>query len=267
MKQVKRDDEKRCYAFITGASSGIGLATARLFVEKGWCVGLGARDPQKLEESVRLLGDKWATAYQMDVTDPASVEAALKAFGEHSGGRLDALVNSAGVLVAGHFEEVPLAKHHAVLDTNLKGLVNTLHVAFPLLKNNAEGAVVVNISSASALYGAPDFASYSASKFAVRALTEALNLEWARFNIKVSDVMPPFVDTPMLDPSVRTNLKAISWLGVNLTPEDVAASVWENVRSARVHTVVGLPFKVVALGQKYSPSWLQKRFVKFVSGY
>ncbi|HET8707959.1 MAG TPA: SDR family oxidoreductase [Pseudomonadales bacterium] len=261
----RRANEKR-YAFITGASSGIGLAVARLFVEKGWVVGLAARDLSRLAQTREELGEQRCFVYQMDVSDAESVREALRQFSAQSDGKLHALINSAGVLEAGRFQDVDLETHHKVIDTNLKGILNCTHTAFPLLKETPKAAVV-NIGSASAFYGAPDFASYSASKFAVRALTEALNVEWADFDIHVSDVMPPFVDTPMLDSAVRSKLKAITWLGVNLNAGDVADSVWKNVNSRQVHTVVGLPFKFMAVGQKYSPHWLQKRVVKFVSGY
>lgn len=266
MSGSKQQPAVRHYAFITGASSGIGLATARLLVKKGWFVGLAARDTARLEMTRDELGADNCAVYQVNVSDASSVQAAMSLFSECSNGRLNALINSAGVLEAGRFHDVSLDAHHNVIDTNIKGILNCTHSAFPLLKETKSSAVV-NIGSASAFYGAPDFASYSASKFAVRALTEALNVEWSSYGIRVSDVMPPFVDTPMLDSAVRGKLKAITWLGVNLNATDVAESVWKNVNSKNLHTIVGVPFKLMAVGQKYSPHWLQRRFVKFVSGY
>lgn len=252
--------------FITGAASGIGKATASLFVHKGWFVGLAGRDRAKLEDLSNRLGRTRSSVHIMDVTDFDSTQSALNEFAEHTQGRLDLLLNNAGILKAGHFEDIPLDDHHRIADTNFKGVLNCTHAAFPLLKVTPRSRVV-NMSSASAMYGAPSLATYSASKFAVRALTEALNVEWARHDIKVCDIMPPFVDTGMLDSDTRQRLKAIERLGVNLSAEDVAQSIWEATRSNRVHRMVSTPFQVMSLLQKHAPQRLQQRVVQFLSGY
>ncbi len=266
MSYLKKSKSVRKFAFITGASSGIGLATAKLFNKKGWFVGLAARDAEKLRSLQQEFGEENSSIHALDVNDIDAIKKSYHDFSSRSDGKLHALINSAGVLHAGRFEEIALEEHHKVMGTNFTGVSNCIHLAFPLLKNT-EKAAVINISSASATFGAPDFASYSASKFAVRALTEALNVEWSRHDIKVIDVMPPFVDTPMLDSKVRATINVISYLGVNLTAEDVAESVWKATNSRRLHTFVGLPYKFIALGQKHSPDWLQRRIVKLVSGY
>ncbi|HVK99242.1 MAG TPA: SDR family oxidoreductase [Dongiaceae bacterium] len=253
-------------AFITGATAGIGLATARLFAQKGWFVGLAARNAAKLEELQQELGPACCSCHVVDVVDADQVSQALQTFGEYTGGKLHLLVNNAGVLSAGHFEEISLQHHHAIIDTNIKGVINCMQAAFPLLKNTAD-AHVINMSSASAMYGSPALASYSASKFAVRALTEALSVEWARHGIAVSDIMPPFVATDMLDNPVRDKIKAISLLGVQLSAEDVAQSVWNSWNTRPLHDRVTKSFKVLALMQKYAPDLVQRRLVKLLSGY
>ena len=254
------------YVFITGAAAGIGRATALLFAKRGWFVGIAGRDARKLETLQKEIGEDRCSWHVIDVTDPASVASALEAFSAISNQRLDVLVNNAGLLKAGHFEDISLDDHHQIVETNFKGVLNCSHAAFPLLKNTP-GARVINMSSASAMYGAPSLSSYSASKFAVRALTEALNVEWDRHDITVSDVMPPFVDTGMLHQTARGKIKAISYLGVNLTPKDVAKRVWHTAHANELHVQVGLPFRLMALGQKHAPGRLQKRMVKFLSGY
>src|SRR5690554_2626786 len=181
---------------ITGAGSGIGLATARLFHERGWTVGLLELDPAALEAAAAQLGSERVWQRAVDVTDAAALKAAIDAFAEAQAGRLHCLFNCAGLLDIGRFEDVDLARHERMMRVNVLGVLNGCHAAFPYLKATP-GARVVNMSSASALYGVPQFASYSASKFAVRGLTEALNLEWAEHDITVSDIMPPFVSTNM----------------------------------------------------------------------
>ncbi|HET8708009.1 MAG TPA: SDR family oxidoreductase [Pseudomonadales bacterium] len=251
--------------FITGAASGIGKATAMLFAKKGWFVGLADRDEMGVRRLHQQLGTRITSFHRVDVTDFASVKEALEAFSSQTGGQLHVLLNNAGVLKVGCFEDIPLAAHHQIIDVNVKGVINCTYAAFELLKNT-KGARVINMSSASAEYGSPDFASYSASKFAVRALTEALNVEWARHDITVTDVMPPFVDTPMLDGSARKS-RVTSRLGVNLSAEDIANAVWESTHSNRLHRRVSMPFKIVATGQKYAPEWLRQQLAKLISGY
>lgn len=252
--------------FITGATAGIGRATALLFARKGWFVGIAARDAAKLQALSKELGETQCSWHPMDVADAAQVQAALAQFAQRTNGKLHVLVNNAGVLDAGHFEDIPLSQHHAIIDTNIKGVINCMQAAFDCLKQTPQ-AHVINMSSASAMYGSPTLATYSASKFAVRALTEALNVEWARHDIAVTDIMPPFVDTGMLDSPARSKIKAISLLGVSLSAEDVAQTVWESVQSRTLHHRVTPAFKVLALMQKHAPDPVQRRVVKFLSGY
>lgn len=251
--------------FVTGAASGIGKATASLFAKKGWFVGLADRDEMGVRRLHQQLGTRITSFHRVDVTDFASIKEALEAFSYQTNGQLHLLLNNAGILKVGGFEDIPLATHHQIIDVNVKGVISCTYAAFDLLKNT-KGARVINMSSASAEYGSPDFASYSASKFAVRALTEALNVEWARHDITVTDVMPPFVDTPMLDAGARKS-RVTSRLGVSLTAEDIAQAVWDSAHSNRLHRRVSLSFKLAAAGQKYAPEWLQQQLAKFISGY
>jgi NADP-dependent 3-hydroxy acid dehydrogenase YdfG len=257
--------------FVTGAAAGIGRSVAELFHRRGWHVGIAGRDAARLESLREALGGERCSCHVLDVADQASVSRAMAAFGEITGQQMHVLVNNAGVLHSGHFEDIGLEDHHRIVDTNVKGVLNCAHAAFPLLRNTRRSCVI-NMSSASAMFGSPSIASYSATKFAVRGLTEALNVEWTRHDIRVCDVMPPFVDTGMLDPATRSRIKAISYLGVNLTAEDVAQQVWNVAHTrefftSKMHARMTLPFKLIALGQKHSPERIQRRVVKFLSGY
>jgi NAD(P)-dependent dehydrogenase (short-subunit alcohol dehydrogenase family) len=230
-------DRPRQCVFITGAASGIGRATATLFVKRGWFVGLADIDDAALAGLARELGPQHVWTCKLDVTSEAGWQAALAGFARRAG-RLDLLVNNAGILISGPFEANPLARHHALVDVNVKGVLNGCHLAKPYLLRTP-GARVINLSSSSAEYGQASLATYSATKFAVRGLTEALNVEWQADGIRVMDVMPLFVRTAMVD---GMDAASVRRLGVRLTPEDVARVVWRAAQYrgyGKVHWPVG----------------------------
>lgn len=247
---------------ITGAASGIGAATARLFHERGWQVGLIDLDPEALATQAAALGGVWHRA--LDVTDLAAVEAALADFCGRHDGQLRLLFNCAGVLRFGHFEEIGMAEHARILNINVLGLVQVTHAAFAYLKAT-RGAQVINMGSASGLYGTPHMASYSASKFAVRGFTEALELEWRRHGIRVGDLMPPFVRTPMVS-SQRFEPPVLRRLGVKLGAEDVARAVWQQAQGAAVHRPVSWLFRLMYWSGQISPAWMNRGIMKVLSG-
>jgi NAD(P)-dependent dehydrogenase (short-subunit alcohol dehydrogenase family) len=241
--------------FITGAGAGIGRATALLFAKQGWFVGLYDRDEAAVQELAAQLGHDQAVAGRLDVTDVEGWQRALAAFFERAE-RLDVLVNNAGILYSGSFEDLSIQKHKQVIEVNLLGVLNGCHTALPYLKKTPN-ARVVNMSSASAMHGQANLSSYSASKFAVRGLTEALDNEWRAYGIRVVDVMPLFVQTAMV---AEVKIGSINRLGIHLTPEDVAEAVL-NVTTSRsfltaIHTPVGLPSKLLYLASSLSPDRL-----------
>ena len=183
--------------FITGAGGGIGRGAAERFAAEGWTVAATDVNPPALESLKAAIGSRHYFRV-LDVGDADAVGATLADFAASNGGKLQALLNNAGIGVLQNFEDTPLPKLHATVEVNVKGLINCSHAAFPYLKA-AEGAKVVNMGSLSSEYGVPSEAVYSASKFFVRGLTEAMNIEWERHGIHVSDVMPNFVKTPMME--------------------------------------------------------------------
>lgn len=224
--------------FITGAAAGIGQATARLFAAKGWFVGLYDVDEAGVRALSRELGEDQTVAGRLDVTSTEDWEGALAEFAARAG-RLDVLLNNAGILASGPLEETPLPKLHAIVDVNIKGVLNGCYLALPYLRRTPRSRVI-NLCSASALYGQPSLAVYSASKFAVRGLTEALDLEWSEYRIRVMDVLPLFVQTHMVD---GMNANSIRKMGVHLTAQDVADTIWQAARYdgklPKVHWTVG----------------------------
>ncbi|WP_073455557.1 SDR family NAD(P)-dependent oxidoreductase [Pseudonocardia thermophila] len=174
-------------AVVTGAGSGIGLATARAFLAAGTTViGLDVRD-----ESPEP-GMDWI---RCDVTDDAAVAAAFARIRE-THGKLDVLVNNAGIPAKGTIEEATDADWQAVFDVNVFGVARVTRHALPLLRLG-ESAVIVNVSSGAALVGTPLRAVYSASKGAVAALTRALAADLVDVPIRVNAIFPGAVHTPI----------------------------------------------------------------------
>jgi short-subunit dehydrogenase len=220
--------------FITGASAGIGKATATLFAGKGWFVGITDVNAAGLEELKKSSGGKIGFAAPLDVTDAKQVSSVLKEFNTAAGGRMDVLFNNAGILRVGPFEDISLQDHHAIIGINAGGMINCTYHAFPYLKNTA-GSLVINMASVASIIGSPTEATYSASKFGVRGFTEALNIEWKRHGIHVCDIMPCFVKTTMVEQNPG---KFVDSVGVYITAEDVAATVWKAAESRRLHWVI-----------------------------
>ena len=264
--------------FITGAAAGIGRAVAERFAREGWVLGLWDVDEAGVLALQRELqsrhqhhggGPLKVVAGRLDVCDVDGWTSALARFAELTGGQLGVLFNNAGVAVTSPFEEAELARHHRLIDINLKGVVNGCHLAHGLLQRSP-GSRVINMCSASALYGQPELGTYAATKSAVRSLTEALNIEWARQDIRVMDVLPLFVNTAMVTDEV-SRMKTTKALGVRLTADDVAATVWRLASQAAwrlpVHAYVGGQTKLFAVLSKVSPGFVNRLVTARMAGY
>lgn len=255
--------------FITGAARGIGRACAERFAECGYFVGLYDVELDALAASAQALADRHGRDRvchaPLDVRDPGSVRAAIDHFAEHTGHRMHVLLNNAGVMHVGPFEHIDLTKHRHMIEVNVMGVIAVAHAGFALLRDTP-GARLINLSSASAIYGMPEMASYSASKHAVRALTEALDLEWERYDIRVADVMPVFVDTELLTRTRKAH--AEHKLGVHLQASDVAEVVWQAATSKRprVHWPVGVQTQLAYRGSKLAPTLLERLVVRWMTG-
>lgn len=243
--------------FVTGAARGIGLAIVRRFAAAGYAVGAVDVD----EAGLAALKDDaihhgWSVRTSvMDVTDIEAWQRCLREFAATTGGRLDILVNNAGLLAAGQFVDIGAARHKQQVDVNVTGVMFGCHAAFEYLRYTP-GARLLNMCSASAIYGQAELASYSATKFAVRGLTEALEIEWRPHDIAVMALWPLFVDTAMLT-GVKTG--STESLGINLTVDDVADAAWRALhrrsRWAKVHFPVGGQTKFMYHLSQLSPAW------------
>lgn len=221
--------------FITGAASGIGRATALCFAQRGWLVGLFDVNEGALASLAVQIGPSTCCWRKLDVTSATDFECAVRQFSEQTGGTMDVLFNCAGVMFVGKFGELGLDKLGQTIRTNVEGTIIGTHVSLPLLRNTP-GARVVNMSSASAFYGVPEMAVYSASKAAIRALTEALDLELEQVGITVCDIMPSFVESPMLTGQAR-EVGSLKSLGVRMEPAQVASEVWRAAHGRKVHWI------------------------------
>lgn len=233
------------WVFITGAADGIGRATALLFAGRGWRVAAADVNASGLASLAEGLGPDSCLPLVMDVTQPAQVEEGFQRFAARSAGRLDLLINNAGILYMGRLANLSLPEQHRTVEVNLKGVLTCLHQALPLLRATP-GAAVVNLSSASAIYGVPELAVYAATKAALKSLTESLSLEWEPWGIRVSDLMPPFVNTAMVSGSA-TQAASVRKMGVDLSPEMVAQVIWRAAHGNKLHWLVTPKLKALNL--------------------
>ncbi len=167
---------------ISGASAGIGKTAAEMFLKKGYTVYNLSR--RKTEEIRHI---------KTDITKPEEVKAALKTVFE-SEGRIDVLVNNAGMGISGAVESTELDAIRRMFEVNFYGAISLIQEALPYMRKNG-GGTIINISSAAARMSIPFQAFYSSSKSALCSLSDALRLETAPFNIKVTSVLPGDVKT------------------------------------------------------------------------
>jgi len=215
-------------ALVTGGSSGIGLAIARMLRDEGFELTVVSRRPEKIEAAAAELGAVAIAANMADADDCARVVA------EHRDrcGRLDVLVNSAGIGIGGRVEDLPLKSLDLQLGVNLRGLFLVTQAAIPLLRESR--GWIVNLASIAGTVPTPGLATYGATKAAVIALTRSLNDELDADGVRAIALCPGFVDTPMAQ-----------WSGIEpaemIRPEDCAEIVRTCLRlspHARIPQVV-----------------------------
>ena len=222
--------------FITGAASGMGRETARLFAGKGWFVGGYDVNEAGLKALEAELGDDNCIVRRLDVTDRLDYRAALAAFGEVTGGRMDILFNNAGIGRGGPFADQPFEDVIAVVQVNLMGVLIGIHEGIGLLKATPN-SLCFTTSSSSATFGMPGIAVYSATKHAVKGLSEALSVEFKAYGVRVADVLPGLIDTPILPPEAVANAPK-EGLFRAIPPIEVAKVVWEAYQADILHWYV-----------------------------
>jgi NAD(P)-dependent dehydrogenase (short-subunit alcohol dehydrogenase family) len=255
--------EQGKHAFVTGGATGIGLAITRALWAEGWRISVASRSREKLDAGEQQLirdldegigGDGAALFVQLDVTDPASVDAAVmsttKTFGP-----VHLLVNNAGGVTSASFEKTSLEAWRQALDLNLMGSVHCARAVLPAMKAAGKGRIV-NIASTAGLIGYPYVTAYVAAKHAVVGFTKALALEVAKSGVTVNAVCPGFTDTAIVSDAVKRIVKAsgrsaedtlATFTGANpqgrlVTPAEVASAVlWLASDEAAAVNGVALP--------------------------
>jgi NAD(P)-dependent dehydrogenase (short-subunit alcohol dehydrogenase family) len=209
---------------ITGAGRGMGVDIAQAALAAGYAVVATGRNPGKVAAAVGEHENLLVAA--LDVTDPASIDAAVKAAVSRFG-TIDVLVNNAGNFYAGYFEEITSEDFRAQVETNLFGPVNVTHAVLPVMRAQRSG-VVVAISSVAGLIGQEFVSAYAASKFAVEGWIESLAPEIAPYGVRTMLVEPGFFRTELLSPestsyaaptiddyAERTRQTVATWNGMN----------------------------------------------------
>jgi len=260
--------------FVTGAGSGIGRATAKLFADRGWFVGLFDVNPKGLEETSAMLPEGQRISMAFDVRDRAGWTRAVEAFGQATNRRMHVLFNNAGVGKGGPIDEMTPDDIDLTLDVNLKGVINGVNAAVPLLRETP-GARIINVASVAGVFGAPNLAVYCATKFGVRGLTEALDVEFSKYGVRVVSLMPWFIDTAILDglPSSSgegSNRRIRDALVENKTPiypvSMAAERAWDAAHGSDIHYMVGKEAERARFFARFFPSAMRNQIKKQFSG-
>ena len=224
------------HAIITGGSSGIGLATARLLAERGTTVSLLARGRARLDEAAAELRAAGATVHTRaaDVADGAALSAAIAAL-EAESGPCDLLVACAGLARPGHFLELGDEVFREMIEVDYFGTLYAIQAVVPGMVARGRGSVVA-VSSAAGLLGIYGYSAYGPAKFAVRGLMESLRAELKPHGVHVGVVYPPDVDTPQLASENRfkpAETFAIGGTISPLKPEVVGRAIVAGIESRR----------------------------------
>lgn len=240
---------------ITGASSGIGRATAELFAREGARLVLAARGETALEATAsacRILGAE-VKVVPTDITDPAAV-VRLATEALRFGDRIDVWFSNVGIGAVGRFEAVPMEAHERVIRTNLIGHMNDAHAVVPVFIAQGHGTFI-NMISVGGFVSTPFAAAYGASKFGLRGFTEALRAELAAYpGIRICDVYPSFVDTPGIAHGANYVGKRLAVPPGALDPRTVAAAVVRTAKRPRNAVPVGAEVHLARLSHAVAPA-------------
>jgi 3-dehydrosphinganine reductase len=249
------------HVLITGGSSGIGLATARLALGRGARVSLVARRPDVLAEaaaSLRSAGGKVSVA-AADVADAAQVAVAIDALTD-AHGPVEIAVCSAGQARPGYFTELDPELFRSMMDVNYFGTVNVVRAVVPGMIERRRGSVV-GVSSAAGLVGVFGYTAYAPTKFAVRGFLESLRGELAPYGVHVGCSYPPDTDTPQLEDENRykpKETKAISGTITPLSAERVAQSIVDGIEKERFVIIPDVQTKGLAKIVGLAPGLVNK---------
>lgn len=245
--------------FITGAASGMGLETSRLFAAEGWFVGACDVNAEGLKALEAELGAANVLIQALDVTDRAAYGAAIGAFAKATGGKMDVLFNNAGIGRGGPFIDMPWDDVMAVVNVNLVAVLSGIHLAAPLLKATPN-SLCFTTSSSSAIFGIPNIAVYSATKHAVKGLTEALSVELRAHGVRAADTLPGLIDTPILPDEAKTNAPTEGMWRL-IPPVEVAKAVWGAYHTDKIHWYVPAELEAYDVMQTQGPEAIRDQML------
>jgi 3-oxoacyl-[acyl-carrier protein] reductase len=208
-------------AIITGAAKGIGFATAQRFAQEGAIVIIADVNLEAVKSAAAKINN--AEPYEMNVTDRASIQAVIDAVMQKHG-RIDILINNAGITQDARLIKMTEAQFDAVIDVNLKGVFNCTQLVTPHMLEKGSGAIV-NASSVVGLYGNFGQTNYAATKFGIIGFTKTWARELGPKGIRVNAVCPGFISTEMvkaMPANILQDIEKRSWLGRLGTPEEMA---------------------------------------------
>ena len=260
-------DLKNAVVVITGASSGIGEATALAFARQGSRLVIAARDPDALNavaEDCRRLGGQ-AMAVETDVTDPAAVKRLAEQ--AMTWDKIDVWVSNVGVGAVGRFQDTPIEAHDQIIRANLIGHMNDAHAVLPVFLQQGHG-IFVNMISLAGFAAAPFAAAYSASKFGLRGFSEALRAELAdQPDIHICDIYPAFVDTPGISHGANYVGRKLSAPPPLVDPRDVADAIVAVTQRPKATTTVGSVTNAARLAHLLAPNLATRIVGRFMASY
>jgi NAD(P)-dependent dehydrogenase (short-subunit alcohol dehydrogenase family) len=255
-------------AVVTGASSGIGRATALELARRGTSVVAVARREEALKDVASACRRLGVPAFDApaDVTDEEAVRGVARAAVERFG-RVDLWVNNAGVTLFARFEEAPSDLYRRVIETNLFGSVHGARAAIPVFREQG-GGMLVNVASVFGAIGAPYLSAYVLSKWAIRALGECLRQELVDApNIHVCTVLPASTDTPLFQQAANYTGWSIVPLRPIYSPERVARVVVRLPERPRREVTIGLAGRGSLLGRTLAPGLTERLTGRLVARF
>ncbi|MBL7064018.1 MAG: SDR family oxidoreductase [Anaerolineae bacterium] len=242
------------HAIITGGSSGIGRATARLLTRRGAHVSIIARRQELLDETLAELEPlrenpaQRFRAYSADVTDWEQTQGAIAALTADSHPP-DILINAAGFAHPGYFEELALETFHSTMDVDFFGTLHPIKAVLPMMMERRSGHIV-NFSSVAGFLGVFGYTAYSAAKFAVRGFSDVLRAEMKPYSIHVSIIFPPDTDTPQLHYENQfkpLETRRIAGAARALTADQVAQALVRGIKRRQVYILPSLDTRLYFL--------------------
>lgn len=248
--------------FITGGASGLGREVARYFAAKDWFVGIADINEAGLVETAKMLPEGMSSTHRLDVTDRAQWKSAVADFAKHTDGQMTVFFNNAGIGSGGPIHEMTDEDIDLLIAINLTGVISGTRACFDVLKATPDSCVLYT-ASAAGIYGTANLSVYSATKFAVRGLAEAHDIEFRPHGIKSRSLMPGFIDTNIIsDMDENTNMSGKEMLesvGVMVSPVAIIGpAAWDAVHGDNVHTPVNKMAKQLAFAARWRPAKLRK---------